>query len=342
MTDILDEIKLVIPGNRRLSPTGWTNINCPACNDRRYRGGFMFTPSGGFRYYCFNGGCNFNLHPTGWEPGEGFGGRPRKLFETLGGDTRKIPLKEIMKWNNKRYGSGGEVEGVEKDAEVSWQFPTVSMPKDTSLLLDVAQSNTAANKVMQYAAKERRLGYLVKELPLMWSPAHPYYMLIPFIHYNNKIVGYLGRHIYRNTGMKRFIQKAPKDYVFNQHLISSYPSKYLFVVESPLDALILGCVAVRNDRMTERQINLLKVSGKEIVLIPDRKKGEWEGFFQIAKDNNWFISVPKWPGYEKVHRASDIAECARKNGRLYTIETLMDAATRNLHKAKEMIVLQQT
>jgi len=342
MTDILAEIKLVIPGNRRVSPSGWINLCCPACGDRRYRGGFKFTPTGGFRYYCFNGGCDFNLRPTGWEPEEGFGGRPRKLFEMLGGDVRKIPLKEIMKWNNKRYTSSGEVEFVEKEAEVSWQFPSARLPKGSVPLLDVAHIDPAANKVMQYAAKERRLGYLVKELPLMWSPEQPYYMLIPYIHYNDKIVGYLGRHIFRKSGPKRFIQKAPKDYVFNQHLISSYDARYLFVVESPLDALILGCVAVRNDRMTEKQVNLLKVSGKEIVLIPDRKEGEWDGFFQIAKENNWFVSVPRWPGHERWERASDIAECARKNGRLYTIETIMDAATRNLNKAREMITLQQT
>lgn len=342
MTDILDEIRLVIPGNRRNSPSGWINFCCPACNDRRFRGGFLFTPSGGFRYYCFNGGCDFNLRPTGWEPEEGFGGRPRKLFEMLGGDIRKIPLKDIMRGNTKRYNKAGEVEGEEKEVDVTWQFPTVEMPENSSLLIDVAQSDPAANKVMQYAAKERRLGHMVKELPLMWSPAQPYYLLIPYLHYQDKIVGYLGRHIYRKSGPKRFIQKAPKDYVFNQHLISTYDARYLFVVESPLDALILGCLAVRNDRMTEKQINLLKVSGKEIVLIPDRKEGEWEGFFQAAEENNWFVSVPRWSNaYERVHRSSDIAECAQRNGRLYTIETIMQAATRNLHKAREMILIQK-
>lgn len=341
MTDILDEIRLVIPANRRQSPSGWTNICCPACGDRRYRGGFKFLPSGGFRYSCFNGGCEFNLRPTGWEPGEGFGGRPRRIFEMLGGDTRRIPMKDLMRWSNKRYSASGEIESEEKEIEVAWKFPSCKLPKDCQLLVDVAESNMSANKVMAYATKTRGLGRLVKQLPLMWSPAYPYHMIIPYQH-NSKIVGYLGRHIYRTTG-RRFIQRAPKDYTFNQHIIHQYGARYLLVVESPLDALLLDCLAIRNDRLTEKQINLLKVSGKEIVLIPDRKEGEWKGFFSAAKENNWFVSVPMWPGsYERVHRASDIADCMRKHGMLLTIETIIKAATRNYRMAQAIIAKEKT
>ena len=334
MTDIIDEIKLVIPAQRKRSPSGWDNFCCPACGDRRYRGGFKFTDTGGFRYYCHNGGCEFNLRPTGWEPGNGFGGRPRRIFEMLGGDIKSIPLTEIMRWSTQRYNSSGQEIEPGNKLDVAWQFPSMRLPKDTQLLMDVNQREPAANKVMEYLVKERRLGPLVKDLPIMWSPDEAYYFLIPFIHYNEKVVGYLGRHIFRKKGPKRFIGKAPADYMFNQHLISTYKARYLFVVESPLEAMLLGCVASRGDRLTERQVNLLKVSGKDIVLVPDRKKGEWVGYLDIAKKEDWFVSVPRGTGTETWEREDDISDMVARNGLLFTIEELMASATRNYKKVE--------
>ena len=333
MTDILDEFRLAIPANRRTTPSGWVNFCCPACGDKRYRGGFNTTPSGGFRYYCFNGGCEYNIKPTGWEPGNGFGGRPRRLFEMLGGDIKRIPLQEIMKWNTQRFTPTGEADGEEEQLDVVWKFPEVSLPPNSQPLLNVYQSETAANKVMEYAV--RRVGTFVKNLPFYWSPEHPYFLLIPYLHYGNKVIGWLGRHIYRKSGPKRFIQHAPSDYVFNQHLISAYSARYLFVVESPLDAMLLGCVAVRNDRMTERQENLLKVSGKDIVLVPDLKQGESGGFLEIAERNQWFVSIPDFAGTTaKAHRKSDLADSVVSNGLLYTIEAVMGGTTRNFKRAR--------
>lgn len=329
-TDILTEFKSVIPANRRPSGTGWLNFCCPACGDRRYRGGVYFTPSGGFRYSCFNGGCEFNTQPTGWEPGNGFGGRPRRLFELMGGDIRRIPLKELMRWNAKQYSTTGEIEGDDGELDVVYTFPEVKLPSDTQPLFDVYQTDYRANKVAKYVAE--RIGPIGKNLPLFWSPEHPYHLIIPYKHYRNKVVGYLGRHIYRKSGGKRFIQRAPNDYIFNQHIVSTHTARYLFVVESPLEALMLRCLGVRNDRLTERQVNLLKVSGKDIVLIPDQKKGEWEAFYQTAVDNDWYIAVPEWKGH-----VSDITDSVKVYGLLYTLESIMNATTKNYTLAKQQL-----
>jgi hypothetical protein len=199
--------------------------------------------------------------------------------------------------------------------------------------MDVYKQSRAANKVMLYAVS--RVGEFVKKLPFYWSPEHPYHLIIPYLHYKNKVVGYLGRHIYRDYG-KRFIQHAPNDYLFNQHLVSSYSARYLFVVESPLDALLFGCVASRGDRLTDRQVNLLKTSGKEIVLIPDRKQGEWEGYMTLAEEQNWFVSIPKLPGETnpESEKPSDISHSIRQNGLLFTIERTMQGTTRNYIRAR--------
>jgi hypothetical protein len=335
MTDILDEFRLAIPANRRPGPGGWINFCCPACGDRRYRGGVNFTPTGGWRYKCFNGGCEFDSQPTGWEPGNGFGGRPRKLFELMGGDIRRIPLTERMRWSTTKFSADGSIIEKGKDLEVVHTFPEVELPAGCELLFDIFEQNTTASKVMQYA--HGRMGRdFVEKFPLYWTEEHPYYVIMPYFHYRDKIVGYIGRHIYHTKGSKRFIQRAPNDYLFNQHLLATYSARYLFVVESPMDAVLLGCVASRSDRLTDKQINLLKVSGKDIVMVPDCKKGESSEFVRQAKDNKWFVSIPTWTGKwnPDILRTTDIGRSVVKDGLLYTIEIMMKATTRNFERVK--------
>ena len=300
----------------------------------------MFTPTGGWRYRCFNGGCEFNMQPCGWEPGNGFGGRPRRLFEMMGGDVRRIPLKEVMQWNNTVYTPEGRVEKKSTDLEVVHQFPEIELPAGSQLLYDVYRKSKAASKVMTYA--HGRFGReFVERFPFYWTEEYAYYLIMPYLHYKDRVVGYLGRHIYREAGPKRFIQRAPGDYLFNQHLLTHYAARYLFVVESPMDAALLGCVAARNDRLTEKQINLLKVSGKDIVMVPDYKKGEWEGFAETADTHGWFVSLPEWSGRTNPDplKTTDIGQSVVKDGLLYTIELLMQATTRNRERINTFLAM---
>ena len=304
------------------------------------RGGVLFTPTGGWRYYCFNGGCEFNIQPCGWEPGNGFGGRPRRVFEMIGGDVRRIPLKEIMRWSKAKFGADGERQQDGQELEVVHKFPEVALPPKSRLLIDAYMEDRFANQVMRYGWK--RFGRTFMEnFPFFWTPEkYSRYLIMPFYHYQDRIVGYLGRHIDRDSGPRRFIQRAPSDYLYNQHLLASYSARYLFVVESPMDAALLGCVAARNDRLTDKQINLLKVSGKDIVMVPDYKKGEWEGFVQQAHDNGWFVSIPDWPGGKQKAgnlRTTDIGQSVKNNGLLYTIELMMQSTTRNQERIKTFL-----
>jgi len=330
MTDILDEIRSIIPADRQHSATGWTNIHCPSCDDSRVRGrrgGFKFTETGGFRYYCFNAGCDYNSQAVGWEPGNGFGGRPRRFFEDMGGDLRKIPRKDLMSWNRKRYTNTGDEAGEEKEIVVAYSFSEIALPTKTQLLRDAAiDGEKRAREVADYVIGRTRS--LIDRFPFMWSPMHPYHFIIPFEHYRGKIVGYVGRSV-RPNAKKRFIGKSPQDYVFNQHLLATHNAKYLFVVESPLDAISLQCVATRNARLTEKQVNLIKVSGKTPVFIPDLKSGEAHSFFEIAEKNNWYLSIPNW----ERSGSTDITDSVKKCGLLYTIDAVMRGTTRNYKTA---------
>jgi len=109
-----------------------------------------------------------------------------------------------------------------------------------------------------------------------------------------------------------------------------------------MDAALLGCVASRSDRLTDKQINLLKVSGKDIVMVPDCKRGETSSFFKQAKDNNWFISIPHWTGRwnPDILKTTDIGRSVVKDGLLYTIELMMKATTRNYERVKVELNIQ--
>ena len=319
--DILTEFQLAIP-NSKSAPNGWTNICCPSCNDKRYRGGFKFTPTGGFRYSCFNGGCDFNSKPTGWEPGSGFGGRPRRLFELMGGDVSNIPATELMLWHRRKYNHKGDVVSEDQELEVEYEFPTIEMPNNSQILTNMKSHSKSSAKVYDYLM-ERGESFAYNH-PFMWSPEHPYYLLIPYKHYGGHIVGYLGRHIFMDYGAKRFIQQSPQDYIFNQHLLTVLSSKYIFVVESPMDAIALKSLAVRGSKMTQKQINLLNTSGKDIVIVPDQQKNEWKALLDTAKHEGWYVSTPMWGKTIK-----DVGECVKKNSLLYTIELLLDNVTKN-------------
>src|SRR5580704_1562712 len=92
--EVIEAIRRVIPYRSKRNARGWIQFNCPSCGDKRNRGGLMETPTGGFRYRCFNGGCPYE-NPTGWEPDEGLVGRARRLFLLLDGDLSDIPASML-------------------------------------------------------------------------------------------------------------------------------------------------------------------------------------------------------------------------------------------------------
>lgn len=333
MASIVEEIRNLIPPGAQYSGTGWHNFNCPACGDKRRRGGILFTDDGGFKYSCFNGGCDYNIRPTGWSPEmDGFGGRVRQLYQMLGGDIRRIPIELLMRRRGKVFNKDGSVT-EEKPLDVVYKFEECDLPQGSQLLSDAVKDEIPeAFEVLEYLKKRAVPPKKIREFEFVWSPEYPYHLIIPYVH-NDAIVGYVGRSIRKSgSGKDRFIQRSPSDYIFNQHLLRTYRARYLFVVEAPLDAITLECLAVRNDRMTTRQENLLITSGKDIVLIPDLKRGEWSGFYETAMKHKWYLSIPGWgPG------VGDVQQSVSHSGLLYTIMRIMQGTTRNYRKAKVLL-----
>lgn len=305
---------------------GWINVDCPACGDRRQRLGILRTESGGLRIFCYNGGCSYN-DPTGWEPGDGLYGRVLGMFLKLGGKLGDIPLTERMKRATRVVTDRrGNTIGIEKELETVTRFPKCDLPEGSDILVEVAKRKPQAQVVLDYL--KRRNEILVDKHPFCWSPKHPDYLIIPYLHYGN-IVGYLGRHITKASGAGRFIQKAPSDYMFNQDLLFQQEGTYVLVMESPLDAIAIDGVATRGTKPSEKMINLLRISGKEPVMIPDMKSAESQIFLQIAEDNDWPVSMNSWGKNVK-----DVGDVVRQAGLLFATEQIIKNATTNYTEAK--------
>lgn len=329
MSNILDEFVSLVTSRKHGRSRGFIKINCPACGDTRLRGGLLLTDSGGFRYSCFNGGCPYT-QPTGWEPGNGLNGRVRQLFETLGGDIRRIPPQDRRRINNL---PGSTPKPREPNRDVATKFPDVSMPAGSMLLEEAVEKHEEAQDVLAYLNSRSPL-YLEVDYPFMWSPKYPQHLLIPFLHYGQRVVGYMGRKITNVTGGARFIQRSASDFMFNQYLLSTQHDQLAFVMESPLDAILFNGIATRDNRLSTRQINLLNQSGRTPVLVPDQNQEDAEPFMKAAEDNGWFIAMPRWD-------MKDPGEAITKKGLLWTVEAITSSMTKDYKKARQLQMIKQ-
>jgi hypothetical protein len=146
-----------------------------------------FTETGGFYYKCFNGGCEYQK--TGWEPDfGGFFGRPRRLFELLGGSVSDIPLPLLLGHPKPRVdsvpmfnsGSGQRyIDYLMSDETavrlrplipLATDFPEIALPRDWTLLF--GEGRPAANKSRR-ACQSYVLnrGAFFVDHPFLWSPA---------------------------------------------------------------------------------------------------------------------------------------------------------------------------
>lgn len=322
MTAIFDEFQNLVLSRPHYRANDYINISCPACGDRRKRGGFVPSVTGGFRYNCFNGGCEYN-QPTGWEPGNGLVGRIRRLFEQLGGSVGNLPLADLVPTNHINGTKAGEAP-VRHDVAV--KFPDVSMPEGTMFLDEALASDARAEPIFDYLVQRSPM-FVETNYPFMWTPKHPNHLMVPYLHFDGQIVGYMGRKVTATKGADRFLQRAAPNYMFNQYLLKGRSSKYVFVMESPLDAILMRGIATRENRLTQKQINLLGMTASTPVLIPDRKITEAEPYFKAAQDNDWPVAVPDWP-------YKDVGDAVQKMGLLNAVSAITSSITTNYTLAR--------
>jgi hypothetical protein len=308
MTTVVESFGDLLPIKRRPTRKGIVSFNCPACGDRRGRGAFFETPTGGFRFWCFNSGCDFEK-PTGYEPGSAFGARTRRLFELLGGDPDKLQWDEI-----RRHRPSG-IDLV-RPAAPATRLPEVELPPESMLLHDA--TDPRARPVQDYLNHLLR-GHLDEKL-FAWTPQYPEHFIIPWFD-DSRIVGWIGEHIGKKQGeLGRFIypQTRPSDFVFRPYGWED-DCRRIYVTQGELEAVLLGFVSTCRPTITSGQIAWLRRTGKEIVLVPEDHSEEFE---RIGAQEHWRVGrVPEIPGGH-----ASIRESYMQLGVLYTIQYIGETA----------------
>lgn len=328
--DVLTAFLDLTVGGRRAS-TGWINMNCPSCGDTRSRFGLMVTGTGGFRARCFNAGCDFNTSATGWEPGGGLGGRPRKLFEALGGDVRDLPMETLFRRSDTFDRNGN---AVVKGETAAFRFDEVQLPPGSVLLADANPQSDDEEQGL-YGAFNYVLDVLGEEIAeataFHWSPKHPNHVIIPYMHHG-RVVGWLGRKTAPGH-RDRFIGSAPADYMYRQDTLERTDARAAIVMEGVQDADAIRGVAVRGAKVTKKQELLLNICGQRIITLPDWSK-DGEGLIDDAERNGWLVSVPDWDPDVK-----DATQAVKRYGRLYAIQSVVSVASPNYLKARAAVRL---
>jgi hypothetical protein len=331
VNEIIEAFDRVLPHRHRRGGRGWVTFDCPSCGDTRGRGGFLETGTGGFRYHCFNGGCEYE-RSTGWEPGNGFSGRPRRLLELMGGDVNELP-GTILEGRFRRTGIQGDANVVAID------FPEIGLPEGSRLLWTATTPD--ALDCQSYLLGR---GEFHQNEPFVWTPRYPRHVIYPCGH-KEKIVAWIGRKI--DPGREFAHIKCPgfpPHYMLKQDQIGRYPTA--LVTEGTFDAIALHALCTFGNTLTQKQINLLnrwRDRGQRIALLPDYQKDEWKSYWRIAKDNGWSLSCPDWQYDDFTNgHIKDASDSIRHSGSLCTVDAVMSSITNDYDSAWEMLSRRST
>jgi hypothetical protein len=326
---VLERFVELLP-SQKTNVKGWIEFNCPYCGDTRGRGSFIVTDNNGFRYKCWNGGCIYAESPTGWEPESLLGGRCKLLFKLLGGNVRNLPIDHLYSFAGNKTGFNGKDDDIHSPR--SDIYPEAALPKDAINILDADPNNVTpklkdAIEYLMVRGEEIALSY-----NFMWSPENPDYLIIPFYH-RNRVVGWYGR-LTSDIKKSRFIGTCPADFIFRQDTIAD-DDRAIIVTEGIIDAIAVDAVGIRGSTLTKRQIEFLNDCGSIPIILPDLQT-EGLSYVDIAKKNNWPVSIPEWD-----YNIKDAAQAVSKYGKLYTVESILAGATMNYNKAKMMLRLRE-
>src|SRR5690606_6922507 len=92
----------------------------------------------------------------------------------------------------------------------------------------------------------------------------------------------------------------------------------VILLEGVFDAIVVDGIAVLGNRLSEKQIKLLKKSGKRIILVPDRNAAG-DRLVNQAIEHGFNISIP-----ERSSQVDDIANAVKRFGVLYILEKIYD------------------
>ena len=298
--------------------SGWLSGNAVCCShngentDKKGRGGVMLTGTDGINYHCFN--CRFS---TGYQPGRHLGYKFRKLLGWLGADDNAVRRLVIDAIRIKDL-TPDLPAAIEKELEVTY--------KARALPQNAVSFQTAVEHAEQYPRLVDAVAYCVErnininsyDFLVTNEIAHNLHrrVIIPFTWQNN-IIGYTARAIDPDIKPKYHNSYEP-NFVFN---IDKQKSNWKFVIvcEGPFDAMSIDGVAILGNECNENQADVIDGLAREVIVVPDADRAGTK-LIDAALEYGWTISTPIWQDTCK-----DINDAVVKYGKLFTLQTILDA-----------------
>lgn len=305
------DILTYLPAKRKSTGSGWISFNAPCCvhngesADRRQRGGIKITDTD-WSYHCFN--CGFR---TGFTLGRAVGVKTKRFLSWIG-----VPEDQINYLNLESLRARSVQDFVSDRERVanalsSIDFQDHDLPKSVVLV-------DSANFPEHIKYLQNRC--IPLDYPFMTSVAEdntPYVrqnIVIPCT-YDNRVVG----HIYRflDNRIPKFLNQVPTGYVFGIDLLK--PNwQYVIVTEGIFDALSISGLSVMHNTISDRQAQLIRNLGKEVIVVPDQDRAGLE-LVDRAVELGWSVSIPPWD-----HSIKDVNDAVVRYGRLTTLLSIFE------------------
>lgn len=351
MNIIQTEVNSLLPAQRKTT-NKWISFNAPCCihtgetQDRRRRGGILYSADGGVSYHCFN--CGFK---TSYRPGRALSYKFKRWLEWMGADENSIQRMTVEALREKDQLPVSY--SVEKTKQLT--FEARSLPDNSATFkqlgshIALGAEWTEDNKIIwndklvpknvlaiiDYAASRIPSNSSINNYDFYYTETTAYNLhrrlIIPF-YWQQQIVGYTARAISDDIKPK-YHSNHPGDYVFNMNMQTA-ERQFVIVVEGPFDAMAIDGVAVLSSEVSEQQADIINSLGREVIVVPDfdakinPKNGKkvWSGrsLIDAALEYEWIVSFPVW--HEKF---KDTAAAACELGRLFVLKSILQARQSN-------------
>lgn len=335
---VWDALSAAIAGRPSRQARGFLNINCPMCmsrgqsrGDTRFRCGVMHSGRG-TGVHCFN--CGFK---TRFDVGGQLGRNMQDFLASLGVSLTEIRKLEFRAKDARRMLS--HVEGLDLDSRLiidapSW--PSMLLPAGSQTIEQWAIEGCDDPDFLEVLSYLYSRGNeLAESIAFYWTPHREYdlnhRLLIPCIH-DGEIVGWSGRHVHAD-GDPKYWSSLPPNLLFNTRAMTKPRRRYLILVEGILDAVAIDGVSVLGAKMTDQQATWLGNCGLEVIVVPDLD-GSGDRLVSHALAHKWLVSFPRrknsGSGEWWEPDVKDSADAVRRYGRLYTLQSILSSATRNV------------
>jgi DNA primase len=150
-------------------------------------------------------------------------------------------------------------------------------------------------------------------------------IIIPY-YFNDKIVGWTSRYL--DDKRPKYLNEHQQDgYLFGTEM-QDPQWNYIIVSEGPFDAIAIHGVSVLHNEISEKQVALLRQTGKEVIVVPDQDKA---GLSMVdhALAAGFTVSIPEWPDEVK-----DINDAVVHYGQSGALLSILTAKTNNKIKVQ--------